>query len=90
MENLSLIKIRVTRKSNGQPASGYFIDLWEVTNDNEEKVTDSEGYVKPFSMDMNNFIYADITVRDPDDNIVAQANGQYPLTIPETIINIEV
>ena len=90
MENRSLVKIHVTHKDTGLPAVGYSIDLLELTSDDGEKVTDSDGNIEPFYMDLNNFIYADVFVRDPDDNIVIEADGQYPLIHPETIIHIEV
>lgn len=90
MENKSLVKIHVTHRETGQPAVGYFIDLLELDNSTGEKVTDAGGNVEPFYMDLNNFIYADIFVRDPEDNIIIKADGQYPLIVPETIIHIEV
>ena len=90
MENKSLVKINVRHKDTGLPAVGYFIDLLELDNSTDEKVTDAEGNIEPFYMDLNNFIYADIFVRDQEDNIIAKADGQYLLVVPETIIHIEV
>jgi len=90
MKDQSLVKIHVKHKDTGLPAVGYFIDLIELDSSNDEKVTDTNGDIAPFYMDLNNYIYADVFVRDPDDNIVAKADGQYALTYPETIINIEV
>ena len=90
MENRSLVKIHVKHKDTGLPAVGYSIDLLELDNTSGDKITDADGNIEPFYMDLNNFIYADIFVRDPDDNIVAKADGQYALVIPDTIIDIEV
>jgi len=90
MENKSLVKIKVTYKETGLPAVGYYIDLLELNTDSGEKVTDTDGNIEPFYLDLNNYIYADIFVRDSDDNIVAKADGQYPLIFPETIIHIQV
>ena len=90
MENRSLIKITVTYKTTSLPAVGYSIDLLELDNSEGEKITDANGSITPFYMDMDNFIYADVFVSDPDGNMVVKADGQFPLTIPETIIHIEV
>ena len=91
MEHKSLVKIRVTRKGNGQPIAGYTVEVIAVMHENEEdNITDADGYIKPFYMDMNDYVYADVFVRDPNENMVVEADRQYVLTSPETIINIEV
>lgn len=90
MESKTLVKIHVGHKDTGLPAVGYSIDLMELDNSNDEKITDANGDIASFYMDLNNFIYADIFVSDPDGNMIVRADGQYPLVSPETVINIEV
>lgn len=89
MENRSLVKIQLTHKDTGLPAVGYSVDLLELDSSNAEMVSDENGNIVPFYMDLNNFIYADISVRDEDDNVVTEAEGQFPLASPETIIHIQ-
>jgi hypothetical protein len=87
-EHTTLVRIKVTHKSTGLPAVGYFIDVTYMP-DGDNKVTDTDGNIEPFYIDMNNYIYANIFVRDPEENIIMEAEGQYPLVIPETAIHIE-
>lgn len=90
MESKTLVKIHVRHKDTGLPAVGYSIDLIELDNSNDEKITDANGDIAPFYMNLDNFIYADVFVSDPDGNMIVKADGQFILTAPETIINIEV
>ena len=90
MESKTLVKIHVSHKETGLPAVGYSIDLIELDNSNGEKISDASGDIEPFYMDLNNFIYADVFVSDPDGNMIVKADGQFPLVSPETIIHVEV
>ena len=91
MENLSLVKIRITHKDSGLPAVGYTIDIIEKTFETEEEQTaDANGDIKPFTLDVNDYVYVLVFVRDQNGDMVVEADSQYPLVLPETVINIQV
>jgi hypothetical protein len=91
MSKTTLVKIRISKKDTGLPAVGYCVELAEIDTDNEfELRTDSNGEIKPFTMDMNNYIYLDIFVTDENGDMVVEADKQYKLIQPETIIDIKV
>jgi hypothetical protein len=91
MENSSTVKIRITHRDTGLPAVGYTIDIMEkVFGREEDQTTNANGEIKPFALDENDFIYVDIFVRDANGDMVMSADSQYPIVVPETVINIQV